>query len=215
MSTSRSCGVQRRATPAAPPHGARSGSPPNGCPELRAVHPGASTRAGRAARRRAPRASWTRDEAIVELLRGRLTIIGPITAAALAASARRSTERDVDAALLALEGRGRRPARAASRRGARATDALEWCDRSLLARIHRYTLNRLRAEIEPVSRPTSCASCSLAARRAGDAARRDSTGCARSSRSSTASSCRRAHGSARSCRRASTATSRRCSTCCA
>jgi ATP-dependent Lhr-like helicase len=27
----------------------------------------------------------------------------------------------------------------------------EWCDRSLLARIHRYTLNRLRAEIEPVS----------------------------------------------------------------
>ncbi len=29
--------------------------------------------------------------------------------------------------------------------------ALEWCDRTLLARIHRYTLNRLRAEIEPVS----------------------------------------------------------------
>ena len=29
--------------------------------------------------------------------------------------------------------------------------SLEWCDRALLARIHRYTLNRLRAEIEPVS----------------------------------------------------------------
>jgi len=28
---------------------------------------------------------------------------------------------------------------------------MEWCDRRLLARIHRYTLNRLRAEIEPVS----------------------------------------------------------------
>jgi ATP-dependent Lhr-like helicase len=27
----------------------------------------------------------------------------------------------------------------------------EWCDRALLARIHRYTVNRLRAEIEPVS----------------------------------------------------------------
>jgi len=27
----------------------------------------------------------------------------------------------------------------------------QWCDRRLLARIHRYTLNRLRAEIEPVS----------------------------------------------------------------
>jgi len=31
-----------------------------------------------------------------------------------------------------------------------ATD-LEWCDRRLLARIHRLTLNRLRAEIQPVS----------------------------------------------------------------
>ena len=27
----------------------------------------------------------------------------------------------------------------------------EWCDRSLLARIHRYTVNRLRQEIEPVT----------------------------------------------------------------
>ena len=32
-----------------------------------------------------------------------------------------------------------------------ASRALEWCDRRLLARIHRYTLNRLRAEIAPVS----------------------------------------------------------------
>ena len=31
------------------------------------------------------------------------------------------------------------------------TESLEWCDRALLARIHRYTLNRLRAEIEPVT----------------------------------------------------------------
>ena len=28
---------------------------------------------------------------------------------------------------------------------------LEWCDRRLLARIHRLTINRLRAEIQPVS----------------------------------------------------------------
>src|SRR5690606_5676258 len=28
---------------------------------------------------------------------------------------------------------------------------LEWCNRRLLARIHRMTLNRLRAEIEPVT----------------------------------------------------------------
>ena len=42
--------------------------------------------------------------------------------------------------------RRRGPARNVQTRG-----ALEWCDRRLLARIHRYTLNRLRAEIEPVS----------------------------------------------------------------
>ena len=29
--------------------------------------------------------------------------------------------------------------------------ANEWCDRTLLARIHRYTVSRLRQEIEPVS----------------------------------------------------------------
>ena len=54
----------------------------------------------------------------------------------------------VDGALLALEGEGEaaaRPVHAGRRR------PLEWCDRRLLARIHRYTLNRLRAEIEPVS----------------------------------------------------------------
>ena len=27
----------------------------------------------------------------------------------------------------------------------------EWCERRLLARIHRYTVKRLRAEIEPVA----------------------------------------------------------------
>src|SRR2546427_9085337 len=32
-----------------------------------------------------------------------------------------------------------------------ALNVVEWCDRRLLARIHRYTLHRLRAEIEPVS----------------------------------------------------------------
>ena len=30
-------------------------------------------------------------------------------------------------------------------------EATQWCDRRLLARIHRYTLNRLRQEIEPVA----------------------------------------------------------------
>ena len=55
---------------------------------------------------------------------------------------------DVDVALVALEAegcvlRGRFTPGAAS---------MEWCERRLLARIHRYTLGRLRREIEPVSR---------------------------------------------------------------
>ena len=58
------------------------------------------------------------------------------------------------------DARGRRRAAGARIRGRRCCaarferagcTALEWCDRRLLARIHRYTLNRLRAEIEPVS----------------------------------------------------------------
>jgi ATP-dependent Lhr-like helicase len=90
-----------------------------------------------------------REEAIRELLRGRLGIVGPTTAAALAESLNVS-EGDADIALAALEGEGvvLRGRFSPSTNGAAP---LEWCDRRLLARIHRYTLNRLRAEIEPVS----------------------------------------------------------------
>ena len=48
---------------------------------------------------------WTRDEAIVELLRGRVAIVGPTTARALA-EAMGIDVADADAALLALEGEG-------------------------------------------------------------------------------------------------------------
>src|SRR6185436_7925133 len=63
------------------------------------------------------------------------------------ASASASASADIDAALLALESEG------AILRGTFTPGSrdLEWCDRRLLARIHRYTLNRLRAEISPVS----------------------------------------------------------------
>ncbi len=83
-----------------------------------------------------------------ELLRGRLGILGPVTTADLAAPLGMTGD-DAQAALAALEGEG------VVLRGrftpAGAAGAVEWCDRRLLARIHRYTLNRLRAEIEPVS----------------------------------------------------------------
>jgi ATP-dependent Lhr-like helicase len=91
-----------------------------------------------------------REDAIRELLRGRLGITGPITAAQLGASLN-VPEADADIALAALEGEGvilRGRFTSTSNGG---STPLEWCDRRLLARIHRYTLNRLRAEIEPVS----------------------------------------------------------------
>jgi ATP-dependent Lhr-like helicase len=103
---------------------------------------------------------WTGADALTELLRGRLTITGPVTASALAQSLA-IPEADADRALLALEADGAvlrgqfspRISDPGSRipvdRGEAAD--VEWCDRSLLSRIHRYTLNRLRAEIEPVS----------------------------------------------------------------
>src|SRR4029077_3662980 len=82
---------------------------------------------------------WTREAAIVELLRGRLSIVGPATITELAASFK-IAEKEIEVALLSLEAEG-----VVLRTGG------NWCDRRLLARIHRYTLNRLRAEIEPVT----------------------------------------------------------------
>jgi len=93
------------------------------------------------------RKAWTREGAARELLRGRMEVLGPVTARALADSLAMSDTALIDGALLALEGEGK----VLRGRFTPETEALEWCDRRLLARIHRYTLNRLRAEIEPVS----------------------------------------------------------------
>ena len=91
----------------------------------------------------------THEDAVRELLRGRLGIVGPVTAPQLAASLNVS-ESEADIALAALESEGMiLRGQFSPRNGGPAT--LEWCDRRLLARIHRYTLNKLRAEIEPAS----------------------------------------------------------------
>jgi ATP-dependent Lhr-like helicase len=104
-------------------------------PELLAVHPADVNFSAPPSRQR----TWSRDEAMVEIVRGRMTVTGPVSAAALADSLDvRSGQ--VDAALLKLESEG-----VVLRTGS------DWCDRRLLARIHRYTLNRLRAEIAPVT----------------------------------------------------------------
>ena len=108
-------------------------------PEVLAIHRTVVDFAAPPSRLRA----WTREEALVEIVRGRMTIVGPTTANDLARSLDVS-ESDADAALLALENEG------AVLRGTFSRPD-EWCDRRLLARIHRYTLNRLRAEIQPVT----------------------------------------------------------------
>jgi ATP-dependent Lhr-like helicase len=123
-------------------------------PEWLAVHPGSGLDPpvvpppSRAAR------PWTAETALIELLRGRLAILGPTTAASLAESTGVPLAA-VDDALLALESEGVilrgtfTGPKTAPTLGPPAF--LEWCDRRLLARIHRCTLNRLRAEIAPVS----------------------------------------------------------------
>jgi len=89
--------------------------------------------------------SWAREEALVEIVRGRLEGLGPVAAQALADSMALARA-DVDAALAKLAGEG-----FAMHGAFTAAGDIEWCDRALLARIHRYTVKRLRQEIEPVS----------------------------------------------------------------
>ncbi|WP_363506961.1 DEAD/DEAH box helicase [Burkholderia sp. LMU1-1-1.1] len=90
---------------------------------------------------------WTRDDALVEILRARLSGFGPQPLAAIAAPLGLS-EGDAAIALARLESEGY------VMRG-RFTPGVadeEWCERHLLARIHRYTIKSLRREIEPVER---------------------------------------------------------------
>ena len=99
------------------------------------------------------RKTWTREDAGRELIRSRMEVLGPVTADALAASLQLAATSLVDQALLALEADGRVLRGRFTREIPEGSEALalEWCDRRLLARIHRYTLNRLRAEIEPAA----------------------------------------------------------------
>ncbi|MGB1109900.1 MAG: Lhr family helicase, partial [Gammaproteobacteria bacterium] len=89
---------------------------------------------------------WQPDDACRELLRGQLEVSGPVTAEHLATRLHLPVG-DVGIALVQLEGEGF----VFRGRYTLNTAGEEWCERRLLARIHRYTVNRLRAEIEPVS----------------------------------------------------------------
>ncbi|MCE9672314.1 DEAD/DEAH box helicase [Myxococcus stipitatus] len=95
-----------------------------------------------------------REAAVLQVVRGRMEMLGPTTIAELA----RLTvlpEDEIDAAMHQLELQGSvlrgqfRPLEAPLAEGQKPP--LEWCDRRLLQRIHRMTVGRLRREIEPLS----------------------------------------------------------------
>ncbi|VVD33235.1 Lhr-like helicase [Paraburkholderia dioscoreae] len=91
--------------------------------------------------------NWNADDALLDVLRARLTGFGPLPVSAIAAALKLPAT-SVEQTLTRLEAegyvmRGRFTPQAAEE---------EWCERHLLARIHRYTVKRLRREIEPVER---------------------------------------------------------------
>lgn len=92
------------------------------------------------------------DQAVQILVRRRLDVLGPVTAAALAEQSGIAVNR-IDQALLKLESegfafRGRFSSGSVGRSDA---ESLQWCERRLLQRIHRYTMDAHREAIKPVS----------------------------------------------------------------
>ncbi|EZP25452.1 DEAD/DEAH box helicase [Pseudomonas sp. RIT288] len=89
---------------------------------------------------------WTFDDALIEVIRARLGAFGPLPLAAIAEPLALPIPQ-VNQALAQLEREGY------VLRGhfTPGVAVEEWCERHLLARIHRYTVKRLRREIEPVA----------------------------------------------------------------
>jgi ATP-dependent Lhr-like helicase len=92
-----------------------------------------------------PQAMWSREDALVEIVRGRLEGLGPTTQTGLAAPLGQSETLESALAALEVEGSVLRG------RFIQGLNDDQWCDRRLLARIHHYTVQRLRSEIEPVA----------------------------------------------------------------
>src|SRR5206468_7631334 len=115
-------------------------------PMLQTIYPPAVFGPQIIAHETAQKQPWERSNAIRELLRGRMEVSGPMTVTDLE-SILGLPRSEIEAGLLGLESEG------FVLRGKFHQNATEqeWCDRRLLARIHRLTIDRLRAEIQPVS----------------------------------------------------------------
>ena len=90
-----------------------------------------------------------RHEAALTMVHGWMIHSGPVTAGSLAVRTGLPVD-EIETALLTLESQG------VVLRGQFVSDMgppgdLQWCERRLLARIHRLTIGRLRREIEPVT----------------------------------------------------------------
>ena len=115
-------------------------------PQIKAIFPNRELDPPITAPESVARTAWTVEDALTEVLRGRLEGLGPVTVDALVQSSGLS-QLEIETGLLRLEAEGF-VIRGRFTPGIAMT---EWCARRLLARIHSYTLNRLRQEIEPVA----------------------------------------------------------------
>ena len=115
-------------------------------PMLQTIYPDAGADSQVTVPESAQRQNWDRSAAVRELLRGRIEVSGPMSVGQLE-NILGLARSEIETALLGLESEG------FVLRGKfhPNTTEQEWCDRRLLARIHRLTIDRLRAEIKPVS----------------------------------------------------------------
>src|SRR5688500_15151175 len=99
---------------------------------------------------------------MLELFRSRLAMLGraaprmPGETLAIDANESRCAHHDLEAEGVVLRGWSSKGPEAwdlgpGSQAASHKPQAPEWCDRRLLARIHRATLQRLRAEIQPIT----------------------------------------------------------------
>lgn len=112
------------------------------------AYPRAAVEHGLAAPPKSRAAPETREECVAEILRGWMETTGPQTVTGLAERLALDAP-SIEMGLARLEAEGQ-----VLRGRFRTLDKdaeTEWCNRRLLARIHRLTIGRLRREIEPVT----------------------------------------------------------------
>jgi len=121
-------------------------------PLVELLYPGASIQPELRLPEGAAQKVTDREQARLRLLRGQMEVLGPMSSADLAGRTL-LTERDVDYGMRQVEAGGfvLRGRFTAAPHSPSDDTPDQYCDRRLLARIHRYTLDRLRREIDPVS----------------------------------------------------------------